>query len=61
MNVRLAQSYKTYKGAYKRAAFENAVAPGEFRRGDKAHLYVYRVIQVLTATGAVWKVERSRA
>jgi hypothetical protein len=36
--------YKTFEGARKRAAFENAMAPGEFARGDKAKLYHYTVV-----------------
>ena len=40
----LREKYKTREGAAKRAAFERGIAPGEFRRGDKARLYGYRVV-----------------
>ena len=40
----LREKFKTFSGAAKRAAFERAMAPGEFRRGDKARLYGYRVV-----------------
>ncbi len=40
----LREIYKTYEGARKRAGFENGIAPSEYARGDKAHLYRYRVI-----------------
>jgi hypothetical protein len=50
----LREKYKTLEGATKRAAFENAVAPGEFARGEKSKLYTYRVALV----GEAWRVER---
>jgi len=51
----LRERYTTLQGATKRAAFENAVAPGEYARGEKARVYAYRVTQ--DDTGA-WRVER---
>jgi hypothetical protein len=36
-------TYKTYEGARKRAAFENGVAPSEFKNGYKVKLYAYTV------------------
>ena len=50
----LKEIYKTYEGARKRAAFENAVAPGEFQRGGKARLYRYLVV----AENGHWRVQR---
>lgn len=52
----LRENYKTIEGARKRAAFENGVAPSEFRSGYKARLYAYRVVAKPDGTG--WKVER---
>jgi hypothetical protein len=46
--------YKTFERARKRAAFENAMAKGDFARGDKAKLYHYRT---LTVEGK-WRVAR---
>jgi hypothetical protein len=51
----LKEVYKTYEGARKRAAFENAMAKGEFARGDKAKLYSYRVVD----EGTTWRVART--
>jgi len=51
----LREKYKTLEGALKRAAFENAVAPGEYARGEKAKLYTYRAVKA----GELWRVERS--
>jgi hypothetical protein len=39
-------TYKTLAGARKRMAFEIAMNPGEYRRGDVARLYAYSVIQI---------------
>jgi len=39
----LKETYKTYEGARKRAAFENGVANSEFAKGCKAHIYRYTV------------------
>ena len=39
----LRERYTTLQGATKRAAFENAVAPGEYARGEKTRLYSYSV------------------
>jgi hypothetical protein len=39
----LGTKYKTYEGARKRAAFEIAMAKGEYERDDKARLYHYTV------------------
>jgi hypothetical protein len=52
----LKEKYKTYDGALKRAAFENAMAPGEFKRGDKAR--VYRYVVVSDPAGEGYRVER---
>ena len=46
--------YKTWEGAHKRAAFENACAAGEYRRGDKAKLYAYHTVK----EGDFWRVAR---
>lgn len=40
----LRETYKTHEGARKRAGFENAMARGEFERGDKARLYAYTIV-----------------
>lgn len=53
----LGSKYKTWEGARKRAAFENGLAAGEFRRGNKAFLYSYRVVRV----EGLYRVERYRA
>ena len=50
----LREKYLTAAGAYKRAGFERGVAPGEYARGEKAHLYSYRVI----FQDNCWRVER---
>jgi hypothetical protein len=42
----LSEKYKTLEGARKRAAFENAWAASEFKRGYKVKLYRYAVIIV---------------
>ncbi len=52
--------YKTYEGACKRAIFENAMAKGEFARGDKAHLYTYNVVRTQSEP-AIWRVARTKA
>lgn len=52
----LKEKYKTREGAEKRCRFENALAKGEFKRGDKARHYAYSV--VLESDGA-WRVQRS--
>ena len=41
----LKEKYKTLEGANKRARLENALAPGEYSRGDKAKLYRYSVLE----------------
>lgn len=53
----LKEVYKTRDGAVRRCGFENGVAAGEYRRGDKAKLYRYTVEQ----TGEVWRVARHAA
>lgn len=50
----LKEKYKTRDGAAKRARFENGLAPSEFKRGDKAKLYQYRVVTV----DGFYRVER---
>jgi len=52
----LKETYKTYEGARKRAAFENGIALGEYKRGDKARLYHYRVCSLGENT---FRVEQS--
>ena len=49
------QRYKTFAGAAKRAQFERAMNPSEFRSGHAARLYVFRVVE---HEGA-YRVERS--
>jgi hypothetical protein len=39
-------TYKTLAGAQKRLAFERAMNPGEYARGDVAHRYEYAVAPV---------------
>jgi hypothetical protein len=56
----LASKYKTVENARKRAQFENAVAPGEFRRGETAKLYRYSVVQDDYYPG-IWRVARDVA
>lgn len=51
----LGAKYKTLEGARKRAAFENGVAPGEYRRGDKARLYRHTVQRI----DGMWRVARA--
>ena len=53
----LRETYKTYEGARKRAAFENGIAPSEFKSGYKARLYHYSVIH----DGIAWRVQRLSA
>jgi hypothetical protein len=40
----LKQVFKTYEGARKRAAFENAITPSEIRRGDRLYPYHWSVV-----------------
>lgn len=51
----LKEIYKSLAGAQKRCAFENAMAKGEFARGDKARLYAYTVV----IEGDTWRVARN--
>lgn len=53
----LKEKYKTYEGARKRAAFENAWAASEFTRGHTARRYRYAVI---TQDGC-YRVQRTEA
>jgi hypothetical protein len=53
----LKEVYKTYEGARKRCAFENAMARGEFNRGDKARFYHYKIVADPDSTSA-WRVQR---
>jgi hypothetical protein len=41
----LKEKYKSIDGAKKRATFENAVAKSEYKRGDSAKIYKYRIIR----------------
>jgi hypothetical protein len=52
----LGAKYKTRAGAFKRCRFENAMAKGEFERGDKAKHYRYHVTQ---DSEGMWRVFRS--
>jgi hypothetical protein len=57
MTKSLKEKYKTYEGASKRAAFENAIAKSKFNSGLTAWLYHYSVISTLDDTDAdVWEV-----
>ena len=56
--------FKTYEGARKRAAFENAMAKSEFQRGDKAKLYHYEIVESDIANrerGFSWRVVRTES
>jgi hypothetical protein len=56
--------FKTYEGARKRAAFENAMAKGEFQRGEKAKLYHYEIVESDIASrerGFSWRVVRTES
>ncbi len=54
----LKEIYKTFEGALKRACFENAMAKGEFKRGDKARVYKYRVV---AGENGTYRVNRENA
>ncbi len=55
----LRETYKTYEGARKRAAFENGLAKSEYEHGYKAKLYAYRIVPNQTAsTDITWRIER---
>lgn len=41
----LRERYKTWDGANKRCGFENAMAKGEYERGDKAKFYRYTIVK----------------
>lgn len=49
----LKEVYKTYDGARKRAAFENALARSEFERGYKAKHYRYSIVMQPQSTAVV--------
>jgi len=51
----LKEVYKTWEGARNREAFENAMARGEFERGDKAKFYRYTVVK---GEGETYRVAR---
>jgi len=55
MKKLLKECYKTRAGAEKRCRFENAVAKGEFERGDKARHYRYSIV---TDREGLWRVQR---
>lgn len=46
----LKEIYKTYEGARKRAAFENALARSEFERGYKTKHYRYSIVAQAQST-----------
>jgi hypothetical protein len=50
----LRETYKTWDGAHKRCTFENALAKGEFERGDKAKFYCYTIVK----EGETYRVAR---
>jgi hypothetical protein len=50
----LSQKYKTFSGAAKRAQFERAMNPSEFRSGHAARLWTYRVVE----HDGMYRVER---
>ena len=50
----LKEVYKTWEGANKRCGFENAMAKGEFERGDKAKHYRYTIVK----EGEMYRVAR---
>lgn len=52
----LSGKYKTWEGAAKRAAFERSMNPGEFKRGDVAHLYSFSVVQ----EGGFYRIAREK-
>ena len=54
----LREKYRTWEGAHKRARFENALAAGEYARGDKARLYRYEVLQDCTTSEVHFRVAR---
>ena len=54
MRKLLKETYKTYEGARKRAAFENGLAKSEYERGYKAKHYSYTVV----TQGEIWRVQR---
>ena len=49
--------YKTREGAAKRLAFERAMNPGEFARGDVPYRYVYGIE---LDTDGNWRVTKIR-
>jgi len=51
----LKEVYKTWEGANKRCGFENAMAKGEFERGDKAKYYRYTIV---AGEDDTWRVAR---
>jgi hypothetical protein len=51
----LRERYKTAEGARQRAVFENAIALGEFQRGQKARHYRY---QTITDAAGFYRVAR---
>jgi hypothetical protein len=51
----LREVYKTFEGARKRAAFENAIAKSEYERGYKARFYRYTVVE---GGGNIYRVAR---
>ena len=56
------QVFKTYEGARKRAAFENALAKGEYNQGYKARHYRYTIVTERDDAGNdVYRVSRAVA
>ncbi len=51
----LKETYKTYEGARKRAAFENGLAKYEFEQEYKAKHYYYSIIE----ENGIYRVQRS--
>jgi hypothetical protein len=52
----LKEIYKTFQGARKRCAFEDAMAKSEFERGDKARLYIHTIAK---GDDETWRVTRN--
>ncbi len=54
----LKETYKTYEGARKRAAFENGVAKFEFEHGIKAKHYRYSIVEQADGTYRVSREQK---
>lgn len=54
--MNLKETYKTFEGARKHAAFENGIARSEYLNGHKAKMYRYSIVPMEDGT---WKVART--